>query len=241
MTIATWAMGTQLLRGGIGGDACAKLTSIDGLNLDSDEAETTSFDSPGGYEEIIQTVRRSGEVSAEGFFVPSNVVQQQLYSDYTSGEILDWAIVFPESMGAAWIFQAFVKGIETGVEVNDGVPFNMTLRVTGQPELVLTNSAGISALTVEDGVGAITLSPTFANDEYLYIGEAASGAQDEVTFTVAAVDHAITVNGTTITHNVESDAFALGAAGSNTLFRIVVQEENQVPVAYDIYIIRPPL
>ena len=69
MSHATWAFGTKLLKGAT---PICELSAINGLNLTSDEIDVTSHCSEGGYEEVIQTIRRTGTVSLEGNFYPGD-------------------------------------------------------------------------------------------------------------------------------------------------------------------------
>ena len=232
MSEAKWSHGTTLSKGGV---AVAELHSINGLNLDSDEIDVTHLESPGGYEEVIQTVRRTGTVTIEGNFVPGNAGQAALYADYLTGSIDTYVISFPEAMATEWEFDAFVKAApSTEAGRDDAVSFTAELRVTGQPSLNITYSGNLTDLSISDPV--TTLAPVFAAGTYEYVADVADTV-DEVKFTVTGAD-TLTVNGEEVTTTVETDAFSLGASGSVTKFTIARQEDNKIPRRYTVHIAR---
>ncbi len=134
---AYWAFGVTL--GKATGDVIASLTNINGLDVDSDEIDITSHDSPGGYEEVIQSIRRTGTVTVEGNFNPADDGQAALMADYLSGDVESYEIDFtPTGLAAKWEFDAFVKKApSTEAPVDGQIPFSAELRVTGEPALAL--------------------------------------------------------------------------------------------------------
>ena len=231
MSDAKWSYGTTLSKGAT---AIGEVTSINGLNLDSDEIDVTHLTSPGGYEEVIQTIRRTGTVSIEGNFVPGDTGQAALMTDYLSGSIDTYTIAFPDEMATEWEFDAFVKSApSTEASVDGKVAFSAELRVTGQPALNIDfsgNLTGLTFATLTEG-----LSPAFAAGVYEYTG-AVANTTDEVTITVEGADD-LTVNGTEVTTATPAD-FDLGAAGTVTQFVIARQETNKIPRRYYVSIAR---
>lgn len=140
---ANWAMGTHLYIGGYpSGTHVCELTNINGLELDSDEIDVTNHCSVGGYEEVIQSIRRTGTVSLEGNFIPGDPGQQLLYQDYMSGAIDDYSIVFPAAMATQWNFRGFVKKAPSTEAPYDGkVSMSAEIRVTGKPDLIVNGSS----------------------------------------------------------------------------------------------------
>ena len=237
MTEAVWAHGTVLKKGST---AIAELTNINGLNLDSDEIDVTHLESPGGYEEIIQSIRRTGVVSIEGNFVPGDPGQAALMADYLAGTVAAYTIDFSGAgLGAEWNFDAYVKmAPSTEAETAGKIPFSAELRVTGQPSLDLTYSGNLTDLSgIEQNTGAaLTFSPTFAVGTYEYV-VSVNTASTWVKFTVTGAD-TLTIDGTTVTTAVQSDELDLGAAGSVTKFVIARQETGKIKRRYTVHVAR---
>ena len=232
MSNAVWAMGTVLAKSGV---PIAELTSISGLDLDSDELDVTSLDSTGGYEEVIQTIRRTGVVALEGNFVPGDAGQQALMDDYLDGTVGDYTITFPEALATAWSFWAFVKKpVATEASVDDKVTFSAELRVTGQPDLLVTHSGNLTGIAITTPATAI--APAFNANIYTYVADVADTVET-VTFTIGGAD-TLTVNGVEVNDGVESAAFDLGAEGSVTKFTIARQEAGMIPRQYTVYVAR---
>lgn len=236
MSNAVWAMGTTLKKDGV---AIAELTSISGLDLDSDELDVTSLDSTGGYEEVIQTIRRTGTVSLEGNFVPGDVGQQALMDDYLDGTVGDYTITFPKDLATEWSFQAFVKKpVATEASVDDKVTFSAELRVTGQPSLNITQSGNLTDLSgiEENTEAALTFTPTFDASTYEYV-TTVDTTSTWVKFTVTGSD-TLEIDGTKVTTATPSDELDLGAAGTITTFSITRQEDGKIPTEYKVYVAR---
>jgi predicted secreted protein len=228
---AVWAYGTYLSKGGV---VVAELTSIGSPELDSDEIEVTHLLSPGGYEEVIQGIRRTGIVTLEGNYVSGDAGQADMMASYLSGAVETYKITFPAATAAEWTFDAFVKKAPAISEAaTDGaLTFSAELRVTGQPTLDITYSDNLTGLAISD----CTLTPAFAAATYDYVGNVAAGIAS-VTFTVTGAG-VLTVNGVTVSTGVASGAFALGAAGSVTDFTVVTKETNKIAKTYTVKIAR---
>ena len=232
MTQAHWAFGTELLKNGV---KIAEITDIGSPDLDADEVDVTSHDSPDGFEEVLMGIKRTGVVNLEGFFVPGDAGQQALMTDYNSGASDSYKIKFPAAMAAEWNFTGRIKKAPTtGAPVDGAVPFNAEIRVTGKPTLDLTYSNNLSALAVTTG----TLVPGFAAGTYAYHVNVLTGASS-VAVTPTAGAGVITVNGTVVSSGAASGAITLGSAGSLTPIQIVVKETNKIARVYNLVVARP--
>jgi predicted secreted protein len=238
MTEGAAAFGTVLVKGGIGGAEIAEVSSINGLALDSDEVDITHHRSPGGFEEVIQGIRRTGEVTIEGNFVPGDTGgQRALYDDYLTGAIDSYAIIFPPVFATAWTFKAFVKQPPaTEAPVEGRVPFTATLRVTGPSSLDITYSVGLTTpfFTISN---AAVIVPAPANAVYDYVANVLTGVTS-VTVTPTATAGVIKVNGNIVATGQPSGAIALGAAGSVTNITIEVKETGKIARIYRIALAR---
>ena len=233
MSQARWAHGTVLRKGMV---EIGEISNINGLDLDSDEIDVTHLQSPGGYEEVIQSIRRTGVVTLEGNFVPGDAGQAALMEDYLNRTIAAYTIDFSGAgIAAEWNFTAFVKKpVATEAPHDDKVPFSAELRVTGQPSLDIDYSGNLTGLAIT--TPATTIAPAFNATIYEYVADVADTVEN-VTFTVTGAD-TLTVNGTEVDTGVESGNFALGAAGSVTKFIVARQEAGKVPRRYTVHVAR---
>ena len=231
MTQATWAYGTKLSKDG---EFIGELTNITGPDLDSDEIDVTNHDSVGGYEEVIQSIRRTGVVGLEGNFVPTDAGQKAMLQDYIDGTVSDYKITFPTAIAVEWSFKAFVKKpVSTEAPVDGKIPFSAELRVTGFPSLDVGETNNLSALAVSD----TDLMPAFDGDTYEYVGTTATGTET-VTVTPDSTAGTIYVEGTEVVGGVASDPITLGDAGTVTPIEIVVKEEEKVAKTYTVLVAR---
>ena len=116
------------------------VTSIDGVSVSADEIEVTALDNSTGYREFLQGFKDGGEVSVSGFLDGVDNGQAELYTLLESGASTTVLIIFPSAIGKTWTFTAFVKEFTTGVDVDNAITFDVTLRVSGQPVLAATSS-----------------------------------------------------------------------------------------------------
>lgn len=138
--MATRGLGTVLKMGlDLQAKVVAGLTEIGGLELSADTIDVTTLDSDGGYREFIGGFKDAGEVSLSGFFDPTTGNgQKELYDAFESGTVQDFAIEFPQSLGAKWTFKGVVTGFTTSTSLEDPVSFEGTIKVSGKPTLTVT-------------------------------------------------------------------------------------------------------
>lgn len=136
--MATKALGTTFKKGTV---AVAELTSINGVEVSAETIDTTTLDATDGYRTFIQGFKDGGEVSLGGFLNPATGKgQDTLLTDLEAGTVNAYTITFPLSMNAEWGLNAIVTGFSTGVELEDGLTFEATLKVSGKPTLTVTAS-----------------------------------------------------------------------------------------------------
>ena len=140
MTQAQWAIGTQLQRGN--GEevsetftTVAKINNISGPSFSLDIDDTTDLDSPGGWEEVIPTILRSGEVSLDLSFLPDNTSQMGLVEDMFNRLLRNFQMIFPNTAATTWSFSAYVVGFELDVPTESKLGATMTLKISGQPTI----------------------------------------------------------------------------------------------------------
>ena len=137
--MATRSLGTVLK---IGETASAVkvggLTEIGGIELSADTLDTTTLDSDGGYRQFIGGFKDAGEVSLSGYLeIDSSNGQIKMYDAFESGAEQTFAIEFPESIGAKWVFKGVVTGFSTGASLEDLISFGSTIKVSGKPTLTV--------------------------------------------------------------------------------------------------------
>ena len=122
------ALGTTIT---FNSQAVGRLTSIGEIKPDSEELDSTTLDSSGGYREFLQGFKDSGEVTLSGYYDKADAGQQELITGYGTGDVDPVAIAFPNSSGGA-TFNAYVKSFTLGAADVDGiVGFGATLRISG--------------------------------------------------------------------------------------------------------------
>lgn len=233
--MAVAAMATLLK---IGANSVAELTSISGLSLTADTIDTTALDSTGGYRTFIRGMKDAGEVTISGFFNPADTNgQYALYDAFEDGEVLNLSVVFPSTMGAEWTFTGIVTAFSTGSDVDDAVTFDATIKVSGQPNLGVTASAGLSALSLS-GTGG-TISPAFNNGIYSYSFDGVTAASVTVTATAASHELLLYVDGVFVEELTSASASAAiaMAVGSKKL-TILAKESGKTTKTYEIVVIK---
>lgn len=135
VTEPTRALGTKLM---IATSAVGNLTSIGGIDASAETIDVTALDSTGGYRKFLAGFKDAGEVGISGWFVPGDVGQKAIYAAFKSGATSAFKIVFPASLGASWEFTGVVTGFSTSAELEDAITFEGTIKVSGEPTLVLS-------------------------------------------------------------------------------------------------------
>ena len=130
------AFGTLLKRGAT---TIAQVSSISGPGLGLDMEDVTSHDSTGGWEEVVGTILRSGEISLDIVYDPNHATHKNaaggLVADLVSRASTTYSIVFPSSGTVTWSFTAFVTGFEPSAAVDGALTATVKLKLTGQPTL----------------------------------------------------------------------------------------------------------
>ncbi|MCL2225646.1 MAG: phage tail tube protein [Defluviitaleaceae bacterium] len=134
------------------------LTNIPSPEVSAEEIDVTTLDSDGGFREHIQGFKDGGEISLEGFLATENpgtldAGQQQMYDLLDSGDESAFAIVFPDAIGFSWNFRGFVNGFSTNAEVDGALGFSTSIRVTGKPTFVSTQTSGTTGAVSQLNIG----------------------------------------------------------------------------------------
>jgi len=129
------AFGAQFKRGT---SVIAQVSSISGPGLSLDTADVTSHDGS-GWEEVVPTILRSGEVSLDLVFDPNLATHKNasggLLYDLTTRAKGSYSLVFPVTPAVTWSFSAYVIAFEPSLPVGDAMTATVTLKLTDQPTL----------------------------------------------------------------------------------------------------------
>jgi len=124
------------------GAAIAQIQDVTGPALSTDTDEITNHDSPGGVEEFIPTIKRTGEITFPLVFLPTNATH-----DATTGVINEWedksltgfSLRYPDNSG--WNFNGYVTGFSQTAPVAGHVAGDVTVRPSGAPTYISNSVA----------------------------------------------------------------------------------------------------
>jgi len=130
------AFGTLFKRGST---TIAAVSNISGPGLALDTEDVTTHDSSSGWEEVVGTILRSGEVSLDLVYDPNAATHKNasggLLYDLTSRASTTYSIVFPSTAAVTWTFTAFVTGFEPSMPHDGALTATVKLKLTGAPTL----------------------------------------------------------------------------------------------------------
>lgn len=130
------AFGTLFKRGST---TIAAVSNISGPGLALDTEDVTTHDSSSGWEEVVGTILRSGEVSLDLVYDPNAATHKNasggLLYDLIQRTSTTFSIVFPSSATVTWTFTAFVTGFEPSMPHDGALTATVKLKLTGAPTL----------------------------------------------------------------------------------------------------------
>ena len=129
---ATSSLGTVLKRAG---SVIADVKGISGPSLTRDLADVTALDSTNGFEEVLPTILRTGDVTFTLAFDPDNAGHNQLRADVVSASSVNFDIVFPATSASGTVqthnFDAFVTSYGNQIDLGSEITADVTLKPTG--------------------------------------------------------------------------------------------------------------
>ncbi len=129
---ATSALGTILRRAGA---VIADVKGISGPALTRDLADVTALDSTNGFEEVLPTVLRTGDVTFTLAFDPDNAGHIALRQDVVDAGSIAFEVEFPPTAASGTVqthsFDAFVTSYTNQMEVGSEITADITLKPTG--------------------------------------------------------------------------------------------------------------
>ncbi len=132
---ATSSLGTILRREGA---VIADVKGISGPSLTRDLADVTALDSVNGFEEVLPTILRTGDVTLSLAFNPDDAGHIDLRDDVVTASGKNFEIEFPPTAASGTVqthsFEAFVTNytnqIETGAEITADVTLKPTSTIS---------------------------------------------------------------------------------------------------------------
>lgn len=131
------AFGTQLKIGDEAGtsfDAVAEVTSVDFLDIEVEDIETTSHDSPGQWREYIGGLKDGGELSFELNFDPA--VHGSLLD--LVGVSREMQIVMPAGVDDIVEFEGYLKSLSAAAPHDDKLSATAAIKVSGPVVITIT-------------------------------------------------------------------------------------------------------
>lgn len=215
------------------------LTNIPSPEITADTFETTVLDVSDGYKTFKQNLKDGGEIALVGYYDSEDSGQPLLKTSLDAGTEDTYTIEFPSSIGTTWTFTGIVTNFKTGeANLEDAVGFEVTLKVTGKPNLGTTDSGGLTNLSLTGTAG--TLSPTFDNAKYAYSWTFTTSST--ITVTPTAASHTIKlyiddVYVETVTSGAASSAIAFSAAQAKKI-DLIAYEDGKNPLTYTVVAVR---
>jgi predicted secreted protein len=125
----------------LNGSTYDALLGVDNLNLDAgtaDDVDVTDWDSTDGYEEIIQGIKRDGQVTfsqnevPDGSGTPASEFDQ-IVAAHEAGTVKTFKLDIGATPDATVTFSALVKNYAIAVPTADKITTSITLRISGAP------------------------------------------------------------------------------------------------------------
>jgi len=119
-----------------GATTYAQVTNISGPGLSLDTEDVTSHDSTGGWEEVVGTILRSGEVTLDIVYDPAHATHTGLLTDLAARTLITtFHLVFSDDAATEWDFDAFVTGFEPTAPVDGALTATVKFKLSGDPTL----------------------------------------------------------------------------------------------------------
>lgn len=133
------SIGTQLqLYNGSAYSTVAEVQDITLPDLKSDTYDATNMSSPGGYEEALPTILRTGELGFGCNYLPTDATQNAatgLISYWKNRTLTNIKLIFSDSASTTWTLPGYVTNIKGDLKLKDAGQLNVSFKVSGEPSL----------------------------------------------------------------------------------------------------------
>jgi hypothetical protein len=118
----------------------AEVKDIRGPEIKRDVIDVTNQSSPGGFEEIIPSIRRTGNLTFACNFNPTDPTLDQttgLLADINSTDPLprNFRLLLNDVDDTMWSFAGYVVGFDQTAPVTGVLEANVTIKISGPPVL----------------------------------------------------------------------------------------------------------
>jgi predicted secreted protein len=137
MSNAILATGTLIQMADAGGSVfttLAELRSISGPALTRNVNDVTTHNSVGGWEEALPGMARSGEISFDINYVPTEATHNNstgLVFVFRTNAKRNFKLIFSNVGATTWTFAGYVVGFEVGAEVDTALTASVTIKPDG--------------------------------------------------------------------------------------------------------------
>ncbi|MEW7009490.1 phage tail tube protein [Lentilitoribacter sp. EG35] len=114
----------------------AEITSINGISVTKDTEDATHMDSPERWEEVISSIKRTGEISIEMNFDPDGATTTNCLADVNSNTPKNYQFASPND-DVEWIILCHATGFELGVPMESKMTATATYKPTGKPGFIV--------------------------------------------------------------------------------------------------------
>lgn len=137
------AFGTVLTRTypSSGSGVVGQVQSFDGLDLSLDTEDVTSHDSDGGWEEVVPTILRSGELGMKIVFdaalASHGMSGSGLLYQMVNKNLCGFTMAFPSGSASttSWPFNGYVTGFKVGEEHDGAMTADVKIKISGSVAL----------------------------------------------------------------------------------------------------------
>lgn len=132
------AFGTQLQMGDGGGPetfaTIINVQALGGPELSVDSVDVTAHDSPGGYEEFVMTILRSGVIGFKILYDPPAATHNKttgLLKKYQSRTKTNFKLILPDVALSTWTFAGFVRQFKVTSNYDGALEADCEVKVSG--------------------------------------------------------------------------------------------------------------
>jgi len=131
VTTALDTFGTALTLNGV---AIIQAQDISGPEISRDTEDISSHSSPEQWEEMLPTIKRTGNMTFPLVYIPGNAVHEALYTALDTGTLDAYTVRAPDNSG--WDFNGYVVALGETYPVAGHLARNVSIKPSGKPTKV---------------------------------------------------------------------------------------------------------
>ena len=114
-------------------ESLAEITAIAGPTMTRTTIDTTALDTTGGYMTFIGGLRDGGTVTLTMNFTRDTY--EVAKADFENDTAQNYEIVLPDTETTSFEFEGLVTELPLGIQTNDKITADVTIKVSGQPTI----------------------------------------------------------------------------------------------------------